>query len=105
MSTELTVIPWTRDEVPNEKLIRQLLLEEGLSAHRWSNRPRDVYSDHVHEFHKVLYVVQGSITFTLPDAATEITLEVGDRLDLPAGVAHSAIVGPQGVACIEAQRW
>jgi hypothetical protein len=26
----------------------------------------------------------------------------GDRLDLPAGVRHSAIVGPQGVTCLEA---
>ncbi|MEZ4642902.1 MAG: AraC family ligand binding domain-containing protein [Chloroflexota bacterium] len=106
MSAAVTVIPWERDEVPTEKLIRQLLTDEGLSAHRWSNRPRDVYSAHVHEFHKVLYVVQGSITFTLPDDDdAELTLTVGDRLELPPGITHSAVVGPQGVACIEAQRW
>jgi hypothetical protein len=33
---------------------------------------------------EVLYVVRGSITF-----------------GLPAGVAHDAVVGPDGVACLE----
>ena len=28
----------------------------------------------------------------------------GDRLDIPPGATHSAIVGPQGVACVEAAR-
>jgi hypothetical protein len=27
---------------------------------------------------------------------------VGDRLDLPAGTAHDAVVGPDGVTCLEA---
>jgi hypothetical protein len=26
----------------------------------------------------------------------------GDRLDLPAGVLHAALVGEQGVVCLEA---
>lgn len=105
MSTEVVVIPWEQEDTPSEKPIRQLLLDEGLSPYRWSNRPRDTYNAHVHEFHKVLYVVQGSITFSLPDSDQEITLGIGDRLELPAGVAHSAVVGAQGVACIEAHRW
>ena len=29
---------------------------------------------------------------------------VGDRLELPAGVAHNASVGPEGVVCLEAHR-
>jgi hypothetical protein len=31
-----------------------------------------------------------------------VTLVPGDRLDLPAGVGHSATVGPDGVECLEA---
>ena len=29
-------------------------------------------------------------------------LGVGDRLDLPAGTRHDALVGPTGVTCLEA---
>jgi hypothetical protein len=31
-------------------------------------------------------------------------LNPGDRLDLPAGTVHDAVVGPQGVVCLEAHR-
>ena len=31
-----------------------------------------------------------------------IDLEVGDRLDLPAGTRHDAVVGRDGVTCLEA---
>ena len=30
--------------------------------------------------------------------------KIGDRLEIPAGVAHDALVGKQGVACLEAHR-
>ena len=48
--------------------------------------------------------VQGSITFGLPDLGDQVTLHAGDRLDLPAGVVHNAIVGSNGVVCFEAHR-
>jgi quercetin dioxygenase-like cupin family protein len=77
---------------------------EGLKPYAWSNAPGDVYAAHTHAYHKVIYVVQGSITFGLPRRGEQVTLRTGDRLDLPAGVAHDAVVGPQGVACLEAHR-
>ena len=104
MGKQLTITPWEHEELPTEKVVRRLLLAEGLSPIRWSNRPGDRYSTHTHDFDKVLVVVQGSITFGLPDADKEITLKQGDRMELPAGMAHSAIAGEQGVACIEAHR-
>jgi hypothetical protein len=52
----------------------------------------------------VVFVSQGSITFALPHHGRDLRLSAGDRLELPAGVAHSAVAGPQGVACIEAHR-
>jgi len=33
-----------------------------------------------------------------------IYLQAGDRLDLAAGVMHDAVVGQQGVVCLEAHR-
>ena len=36
------------------------------------------------------------------DTGDKVTLNTGDRLELPAGVTHDAVVGKQGVACLEA---
>jgi len=33
-----------------------------------------------------------------------LALKAGDRLDLPANIVHDAIVGPQGVVCLEAHK-
>jgi quercetin dioxygenase-like cupin family protein len=80
----------------------KLCAEQGLSPYQWSNGPHDVYSAHKHPYDKVIYVVRGSITFGLPGEGREILLKAGDRLDLPADTDHDAVVGPQGVFCLEA---
>ena len=95
---------WMGDSPPSESEIRRLLAEQGLSGYRWSNAPGDVYGAHSHPFHKVIYVLQGSITFILPDVDEQVTLGNGDRLDLPAGSLHEAVVGQQGVICFEAHQ-
>ncbi len=41
-------------------------------------------------------MIDGSITFGLPEIGGRVELRAGDRLDLPAGVVHDAIVGPWG---------
>jgi quercetin dioxygenase-like cupin family protein len=76
--------------------------EEGLSPHTWSNQPGYLYAEHQHPYHKVLFCVDGSITFHTPDG--DIELHPGDRLDLSPGTPHSATVGPSGVTCMEAGR-
>lgn len=80
--------------------IVQAFKDEGLSPMRWSNGPGDQYGAHSHSYHKVLYCVSGSITFTVNDKA--IALAPGTRLEIPTGVMHSAVVGPEGVVCMEA---
>ncbi len=80
------------------------MTDEGLSPYSWSNAPHDIYAAHSHSYNKVLYVVQGSITFGLPELGQQLRLNAGDRLDLPAGVVHEAQVGAQGVACLEAHK-
>ena len=50
----------------------------------------------------MLVVAAGSIQFGLPGSGEVADLAVGDRLDLPAGTAHDAVVGPDGVTCLEA---
>src|SRR5687767_10854046 len=96
------VTTWPGTTPPTRADLERALASEGLSAYSWSNDPGDVYAVHSHTYNKVIYVVSGSITFTLPDSGEDVLLERGDRLDLPAAVRHGARVGPQGVLCLEA---
>ena len=77
--------------------------KEGCSSPRpWRNAPGDAYGVHTHGYHKVLFCLEGSITFHLDTG--DVALEAGDRLDLEPGTEHAATVGPAGCACIEASR-
>jgi quercetin dioxygenase-like cupin family protein len=78
------------------------LRAEGLSPGRWSNGPGDRYGAHEHGYDKVIVVERGSIRFGLPAAGGSIELDEGDRLELPAGTVHDAVVGTGGVSCLEA---
>lgn len=101
---EILVTPWPKDAQPAEQDLRRLLAQENLTPYRWSNGANDVYSAHTHPYDKVIYVVSGSITFGLPNFGKELVLYAGDRLDLPQGTVHNAVVGQQGVVCLEAHR-
>jgi uncharacterized protein YjlB len=104
MSHTPLVTPWSDSISPTQSTLWNLLAEEGLSPYSWSNGPHDIYAAHSHSYNKVIYVVQGSITFSLPELGNQLTLKAGDRLDLPAGVVHDAVVGSQGVICLEAHQ-
>lgn len=99
-----TVQPWTSPEEPQEEVLRQKLAEEGMQLYRWSNGPGDTYELHTHDFHKVIYVLDGSVTFHLPDTGEKLDLSIGDRMDLPAGIRHETFVGDDGVVCLEGHR-
>lgn len=95
---------WNGPGPPEEEAVLRRLAEEGLRGYRWSNGPGETYSPHTHTYHKVVYVVRGSIAFGIPETGGSILMRPGDRLDLPPGVVHDAVVGPEGVVCLEAQR-
>lgn len=82
--------------------LAQRLRAEGLDPGSWSNGPGDRYAAHEHGYDKVLVCASGSIEFGLPAHGRSVPLLVGDRLDLPAGTRHDALVGPGGVTCLEA---
>ena len=96
--------PWVDSVPPTQAALWQTMSDEGLSPYSWSNSPHDVYSAHSHSYNKVIYVVRGSITFGLPELNQQLTLKAGDRLDLPAATVHDAVVGAQGVVCLEAHK-
>jgi quercetin dioxygenase-like cupin family protein len=99
---EFKITPWHKETPPIEEELRADLEEQQLKVYRWSNAPEDVYTSHTHGYHKVLCVVKGNIRFDLPTRHEAFTLKDGDRLDLPAGLRHSAVVGNEGVVCLEA---
>ncbi len=78
------------------------LAAEGLRPGSWANGPGDTYVAHAHSYDKVLVCAAGSIVFGLAQHGEQVALRIGDRLDLPAGTRHDAIVGPEGVTCLEA---
>jgi uncharacterized protein YjlB len=80
--------------------LRARLIEEGLEPGAWSNGPGDRYAAHEHAYDKVIVVAAGGISFGLTDGAVD--LRAGDRLELVAGTTHDALVGPDGVTCLEA---
>jgi uncharacterized protein YjlB len=78
------------------------LRAEGLDPGAWGNGPGDVYGVHAHGYDKVLVCAEGGIVFGLPGTGERVPLAPGDRLDLPAGTDHDAVVGSAGVTCLEA---
>ena len=82
--------------------VLERLHAEGLDPSTWSNGPGDRYAAHEHGYDKVIAVLSGSISFSLPAEWRSIELEAGDRLELPAATRHDAVVGPGGVTCLEA---
>ena len=101
MTDEVKVTSWPDNNPPSRDQLWLSMTEEGLSPYAWSNGPHDVYAPHKHTYDKVIYVVSGSITFGLPEFERNMTLFPGDRLDLPKGTVHDALVGKDGVVCLE----
>lgn len=73
---------------------------EARDVYSWSNGPGDRYAEHDHPYTKLLYCAEGSIDFHLEGGRT-IALAAGDRMVLPAGTRHDAVVGPKGCTCVE----
>ncbi len=86
-----------------DELMTRLCSEAG-DCYSWSNGPGDRYAAHSHGYEKVLYCVDGSITFVLDPEGKHLELKAGDRMVLPAGTVHSAVVGKRGCTCIEGRR-
>lgn len=93
---------WPGKQVPGEREVNTVLRREGLRGHCWSNGPDERYRSHSHDEGKVLYCLSGGIVFHV--AGTSVELSPGDRLEIEAGVVHSADVGPHGVVCLEAMK-
>ena len=90
--------------MPGSDELMTRLQAEARDCYSWSNGPGDRYAAHSHAYEKVLYCVGGAITFVLESEGRELELKSGDRMVLPAGTVHSAVVGLGGCSCIEGRR-
>ncbi len=92
---------WERTTPPAPSELQTQLIEEGLFPYDWSNAPGEVYAPHVHDYDKVIVVVEGSITWVLPETQEAFETHSGDRIELPRSTWHAAHVGSAGVVCLE----
>jgi quercetin dioxygenase-like cupin family protein len=90
--------------VPTFDELMAKLRTEASGCYTWSNGPGDRYAAHTHNYEKVLYCVDGSITFNLENEGRQLELKPGDRMVLAAETVHSAVVGSRGCTCIEGHR-
>jgi mannose-6-phosphate isomerase-like protein (cupin superfamily) len=106
----MQIIRWNESTPPQEQELHTRMQHEGLAPYTWSNGAHYYYAAHTHSYEKVLYCVRGSIRFIIHnqrESETEdyLDLNPGDCMILPAGVRHSAQVGPDGVTCLEGARY
>ena len=74
--------------------------QRGLWPHYVERRPGSLFNAHYHIADEELQVCRGSLTFFDKTAGSGIRLNPGDRLRIPEGTVHSAVVGDTGVAYV-----
>ena len=85
----------------SERYIAKLESEGFKYIYEWQDEPGKVYEEHEHKGKVSLYVTDGSITFDFSGETKEVM--ANQRLDIPAGKKHAAVVGPQGAIYIVAE--
>ncbi len=86
-----------------EKIIQSKkdLVEEGYpNPFLWFDMPGYEYPKHIHQGRVSLHIIHGSITFS---GGLEKVVSAGERFDVPIGVHHTAIVGPEGCVYVVGQ--
>jgi quercetin dioxygenase-like cupin family protein len=96
------IVRWSGGQHPTLSVITRQMQKENLRPYVWDNTPNYRYAVRTHGYNKVMYVVEGNIEVTLPDSNQRIKLRAGDRVEIPAGVRHGAIIGSNGAKCVEA---
>ena len=77
----------------SERYIQKLESEGFTNVYEWQDAPGTVYEEHAHAGKVSLMVTDGAATFHIDGNTKEVI--AGERFDVPIGVPHSAVVGPQ----------
>jgi quercetin dioxygenase-like cupin family protein len=99
---KLECIPWNDARPPTEAELRRRLGADGFDVMVWSDSPGRAYTPHLHDHDESLWCVRGAIVFEI--VGKEYPLGVGDRLMLPRGTVHAAVVGPHGATYLIGER-
>lgn len=78
----------------SERWIKTLEDEGFLSVYEWSDPAGTSYPKHAHKGKVSLFVTDGSVEFDF--SGDKRLIKAGERFDVPIGVEHSALVGPNG---------
>ena len=78
----------------SERYIQQLEKEGFDTVYEWQDPAGKVYPEHSHTVRTSLFVTDGSITFDFEGKKKEV--KAGERIDIPIGAKHSAVVGAEG---------
>ncbi len=85
---------WKNKPVVWNEYLKKVLKTEGFSVvYEWTDAPNKIYENHKHQGKVSFYVLRGSVTFS---GDINITVNSGERFDVPVGVVHSAVVGNEG---------
>ena len=76
-----------------EELKEQLRSEGFPHVFEWTDPPHTKYENHPHKGKVSVYVTRGEVVFS---GGIERVVKAGERFDVPPGVLHTAIVGPEG---------
>ncbi len=90
MPVILDIVRWNKPRKPSLEDLQRMLHAEGLEFDLYSDSPGTKYGRHKHSFDDFIVIVSGQMKIITD--AQEWTMKPGDRLNLPANTAHSAVV-------------
>jgi quercetin dioxygenase-like cupin family protein len=100
----IRVALWDRAGAVSIEVLRGVLTAEGHQVIQWCSEPWQGAPLHAHIYPETLWLIEGSLTYALPDEQRLIELMPGDRLETPAGIPHAVMAGPDGARYLIATR-
>lgn len=92
---------WKDKPVVWNEYLKKVLETEGYPiVYDWYDEPNTKYENHKHQGKVSFFVTEGSVTFS---GGINKTVSKGERIDVPVGVEHSAVVGGNGCRYIVGQ--
>ncbi len=95
---------WAGAARPGEDALRDQLTADGYQVVRWASAPETGYPPHLHIYPETIWLVHGSLTVILPAEDRLLELAPGDRIEMPAGMVHGTLAGPEGAVYLLATR-
>jgi mannose-6-phosphate isomerase-like protein (cupin superfamily) len=93
----------TMRPVPDERELAEGLAAEGFThTYTWQDAANECYPDHSHPQDTAHVILAGEMTLTCEGRRR--TYRAGERVDVPAGVTHSAAMGPAGCRYLVGER-